>query len=77
MIGLPLSGYLASSSGGWPSVFYVSGALGFLWVLAFLWIGASTPDDHHGISDEEKQEIKKSLQSRNNNEVSYLDLHLR
>ncbi|XP_065202241.1 putative inorganic phosphate cotransporter isoform X2 [Planococcus citri] len=68
LIGLPLSGFLAASSAGWPSIFYVSGAIGILWSVVFLWVGASTPDLHHGISEDEKQKIKESLQNQNQEE---------
>lgn len=51
-------------------MFYISGVIGIIWAMVFLWVGASTPDDHQGIGEEEKQKIRKSLQTQVNNEVS-------
>jgi hypothetical protein len=46
VITLPLSGLLCQHGfdGGWPTVFYVFGALGVLWFL--FWIGS--PDAYGG-----------------------------
>ncbi|XP_030556489.1 putative inorganic phosphate cotransporter [Drosophila novamexicana] len=50
---LATSGLLASSAAGWPSIFYVSGACGFLWVVVYYIWGASSPKDSKSISPEE------------------------
>lgn len=61
LIGFPLSGFLASSKGGWPSIFYVTGGLGCLWVVLWYWFGANAPGDHKMISESERTYIETSL----------------
>ena len=58
---LPLAGYLASTSYGWPSIFYFIGGIGFVWVFLWLYFGASTPSQHSFISDEEREYIQSSI----------------
>lgn len=50
-------------------MFYVTGGLGIVWVLAWMWIGASTPAEHSGISEEERSQIELSIQSSTSVEV--------
>lgn len=59
---LPLSGLLASSSWGWPSIFYISGVIGLVWCALWLWLGADSPATHTAISEQERQYIQQSLQ---------------
>ncbi|CAG0900572.1 unnamed protein product, partial [Cyprideis torosa] len=61
VISLAVSGVLASSSWGWPSVFYVFGLLGVLWFVGWAFFVYETPADHPRISDAEKREIRLSL----------------
>lgn len=61
LIGFPLCGYLTASSGGWPSVFYVTGGFGFVWVMLWLWIGANSPKEHRTISHAEKMYIEAAI----------------
>jgi len=51
----PISGVLCQYgfAGGWPSVFYVFGALGMLWSVAWYVLISNTPLDHPSISKEE------------------------
>lgn len=57
------SGLLASSSAGWPSIFYISGGVGCVWaVLFFIW-GAASPSEYKRISPEELKMIELSLAS--------------
>ncbi|XP_066909524.1 putative inorganic phosphate cotransporter isoform X2 [Halyomorpha halys] len=58
---MPLCGLLASSSGGWPSIFYFSGLLGITWCALWAWFAADSPAKHHSISPEEKAYIENSL----------------
>ncbi|CAD7015091.1 unnamed protein product [Ceratitis capitata] len=58
---LAASGKLCSSSLGWPSTFYIPGALGLLWSVILFIFGASTPRDCKHISAEERAMIEKSL----------------
>ncbi|XP_037945913.1 putative inorganic phosphate cotransporter isoform X3 [Teleopsis dalmanni] len=61
VIMLASSGLLASSSLGWPSIFYISGSVGLVWVAAWILWGASSPNDFKSISNEEKKLIETSL----------------
>jgi hypothetical protein len=55
------SGVLASSSIGWPSIFYIFGAVGILWVLLWFALGADRPGTHKFISKEEQAYIETNL----------------
>ncbi|XP_012272718.1 putative inorganic phosphate cotransporter isoform X2 [Orussus abietinus] len=61
VIAMPISGLLAASALGWPSIFYIFGALGMCWGLAFFYYGADSPAVHSSISQEEKLYIEASL----------------
>uniref|UniRef100_A0A224XGP8 Putative inorganic phosphate cotransporter n=1 Tax=Panstrongylus lignarius TaxID=156445 RepID=A0A224XGP8_9HEMI len=54
-------GLLAASSGGWPSIYYVSGAFGVAWGVICLFFGADSPASHRTISEEEKEYIISNL----------------
>lgn len=64
IVAMSVCGALASSSIGWPSIFYVFGALGFLWVVLWFFLGADRPDTHKFISKEEQAYIETSLGSK-------------
>ncbi|KRT84623.1 membrane transporter, partial [Oryctes borbonicus] len=66
VIALPLTGWISSSSIGWPSAFYIYGALGFAWTGLWLWLGSNSPSEHKTISDEERMYIEKSCQTSKN-----------
>uniref|UniRef100_A0AAG5DL33 Putative inorganic phosphate cotransporter n=1 Tax=Anopheles atroparvus TaxID=41427 RepID=A0AAG5DL33_ANOAO len=57
---LAISGVLASSSMGWPSIFYISGAVGILWSLVWFFFGSNSPAEHRGIAPEEREFIENS-----------------
>jgi ACS family sodium-dependent inorganic phosphate cotransporter-like MFS transporter 5 len=63
VITLPLSGLLCQYGfdGGWPTVFYVFGALGVLWFLFWMPMVADTPSRHPTISVEERDYICRTL----------------
>lgn len=61
VIMLAVSGFIADSSAGWPGIFYISGAMGFVWAICWFLFAASTPADHRSISPEEKKMIENSL----------------
>ncbi|EFN85104.1 putative inorganic phosphate cotransporter isoform X2 [Harpegnathos saltator] len=63
VIALPISGALAASAGGWPSIFYLFGALAILWSVCFFLLGADSPFKHRSISQEEKEYIEESLRT--------------
>ncbi|CAB3996568.1 vesicular glutamate transporter 1-like [Paramuricea clavata] len=54
-----LSGVLAGSSWGWPSVFYFFGVQGILWYLCWLYFAYEEPSDHPNISKAELDLIGK------------------
>lgn len=62
---MPLSGILAEHgfAGGWPSIFYVFGAIGVVWSLAFLWLCSEDPQTCPSISHNERTMIMSSLGS--------------
>ncbi|XP_066925444.1 vesicular glutamate transporter 2-like [Clytia hemisphaerica] len=61
VVALSTSGYLADSSYGWPSSFYLYGGLSFIVsVLWFIFVYDS-PSQHPFISDEEKTYIQKHV----------------
>ncbi|XP_070162649.1 putative inorganic phosphate cotransporter isoform X2 [Polyergus mexicanus] len=61
VITMPISGFLAGSSIGWPSIFYLFGALTILWSSIFFYFGADSPAEHRSISQKEREYIEKSL----------------
>ncbi|KAK7792600.1 hypothetical protein R5R35_005317 [Gryllus longicercus] len=63
VVSMPLSGLLSEYgfSGGWPSIFYVFGAVGTLWSLAFIFMVYEEPTVHPRIADDEKKYIINSL----------------
>lgn len=58
---LASSGFIASSSTGWPGVFYVSGAAGIVWTVVWFFFGGNSPVEHRSISAEERDFIENSL----------------
>ncbi|GFR78863.1 vesicular glutamate transporter 2.2, partial [Elysia marginata] len=60
---LPISGYLCDSdiAGGWPSVFYVFGAVGCVWFVVWMAFTHNTPADHPRISTSERDYIEHSI----------------
>ncbi|VEN34351.1 unnamed protein product [Callosobruchus maculatus] len=58
---MPITGFLAASQLGWPSTFYLFGALGYLWILAWYFLGAGCPTEYPRITEEEKTYIQQSL----------------
>ncbi|XP_065843594.1 vesicular glutamate transporter 3-like [Oscarella lobularis] len=66
IIAFPLSGVLAqhgfvSEGHRWPSIFYVFGAVGFLWCIAWFFLVHSYPSTHPRISTEERNFIESSI----------------
>lgn len=57
---LASSGILASSSMGWPSIFYISGAFAGLWTILWLFFGSNSPSEYKSISPEEKEFIEQT-----------------
>ncbi|XP_053697826.1 putative inorganic phosphate cotransporter isoform X2 [Sabethes cyaneus] len=61
VIMLAISGVLASSSMGWPGIFYISGAAGLVWTVMWFFFGGNSPVEHGTISAEERDFIENSL----------------
>ncbi|XP_022916483.2 putative inorganic phosphate cotransporter [Onthophagus taurus] len=63
IISLPVSGWLCSVDfmGGWPLVFYVFGALGFVWCVLWLLLVYNSPMTHPRIDRQEKEFILASI----------------
>lgn len=63
VIGMPISGILCQYgfAGGWPSVFYVFGAAGCLWFIAWLFLCYDTPAKHPRISMAEREYIESNI----------------
>ncbi|XP_031835533.1 putative inorganic phosphate cotransporter protein picot isoform X1 [Nomia melanderi] len=63
VISMPLSGILSEYGfdGGWPSIFYVFGAVGSLWCIAFLLMVYEDPESHPRIAEDEKKYILSAL----------------
>lgn len=58
---LAVSGIIASSSLGWPGIFYISGGFGLVWTVFWVFLGSDSPEVNQRISDEEKDYIQASL----------------
>lgn len=59
VIMLAVSGPIVTSYIGWPSLFYISGGVAFIWAIAYLIFGAETPDHSNIISTSERDYVKK------------------
>ncbi|XP_039482253.1 putative inorganic phosphate cotransporter [Drosophila santomea] len=57
---LATSGFIADSVLGWPSIFYLGGACGFIWMVFWYLFSASTPEEHRLISAGELKYITDS-----------------
>lgn len=57
-----LSGVIATSSIGWPGIYYVAGGVGLLWSILWLIFGASSPATSIFIKDKEREYIISNQQ---------------
>lgn len=72
-----VSGWLASTSAGWPSIFYVSGGAMLLWSLVWTFLGCNAPSQSKFISENERKFIESadgSSQSKNSQRVPWRDI---
>lgn len=74
---LSSSGFLASSFMGWPSIFYISGCAGGLWVVLWMFFGSNSPADYKYITIEEKEFIHSSLGSSDEDKENEQKKHLK
>ena len=61
VVGMPISGYLCASPFGWPSTFFFSAIVGYLWVVLWIFAAANSPSVHRSISREEQLYIEGSF----------------
>ena len=61
----PLAGYLCEYGfgGGWPSVFYTTGAIGLVWTAGWFFFITDKPAEHPTITEEERTYIEESCQA--------------
>ncbi|RWS19996.1 putative inorganic phosphate cotransporter-like protein, partial [Leptotrombidium deliense] len=59
VVTMAVAGVLSDSSflGGWPSIFYVSGSVGVLWFLGWMFLIYDSPQQHPSISGNELKTI--------------------
>ncbi len=62
--------YLFVFLGSWQATFIAVGALGFLWLIPWLLIYKSGPEDHPWLSEEERQYILTGQRDKETNEVA-------
>lgn len=67
IITLPISGALASGTGGWPSIFYLFASLGVVWCIVWILLGYSSPAEHPYISEGEKNYIESFYTNQTTN----------
>ncbi|KAJ6640943.1 putative inorganic phosphate cotransporter [Pseudolycoriella hygida] len=60
---LSISGVLASSVMGWPSIFYFSGAAGAVWAIFWFIFGSNSPSEYKNITPEERSFIESSIET--------------
>uniref|UniRef100_A0A0K8V7F5 Putative inorganic phosphate cotransporter n=1 Tax=Bactrocera latifrons TaxID=174628 RepID=A0A0K8V7F5_BACLA len=60
LLSMFISGLIAASSIGWPGLFYVSGALGLVWCVAWLLLAANKPAECQFITKAELDYIEAS-----------------
>ncbi|XP_071438758.1 sialin [Hetaerina americana] len=59
-ITMPVCGFLIAAA-GWESVFYVTGAIGLVWSVAWMLLVYDTPAEHPRITVEERRYIETSI----------------
>ncbi|ROT71453.1 putative sialin [Penaeus vannamei] len=71
VVGLVASGWLCSSTflGGWPSAFYVFGACGLVWGLAWCCFVYERPEEHPGLSDADLRMLRLHQESVKGKEI--------
>lgn len=68
VISMPMSGILAGTL-GWESIFYIFGAIGVVWFVAWTIVVKKSPQEDPFISEEEKNYIVQKLGNRKQDEV--------
>lgn len=60
IVALPFCAVIADTM-GWPAVFYITGGVSLVWVVAWVFLMHDTPDQHPRISPEEKSYILDAI----------------
>lgn len=69
ILSMPITGYLSSSSLGWPASFYLFGVLGLVWCVFWIIFSAERPATHKSITWEERNYIESSLGQNSDEEL--------
>lgn len=72
VIQLVVSGFIANSW-GWPAIFYVNGATGAIWVVAYVFLGSDSPQRSKMIGNTERLYIQTSLGQVGEQKVRYVN----
>ncbi|XP_022123261.2 putative inorganic phosphate cotransporter [Pieris rapae] len=64
VLGLPITGFIASSSLGWPGIFRFYGVISGIVAIFIWWLAADSPGKHPKISFEERTYIEEALSQR-------------
>jgi len=72
---MPICGFLIASL-GWESVFYVTGAIGIIWSVAWFLLVFDSPSQHPRISTEERRYIEDSIGTTATTKVMIDTAHL-
>lgn len=56
-----VSGWIASSTFGWPGIFYFAGLLSLIWGFVWYLVGANTPSECNWIGEEERLYIEAAM----------------
>lgn len=76
VLALPLGGFLCvyGFDGGWPSIFYIFGAIGIVWFFLWMFLAAKSPEEHRFISQKEKLYIQSSVLPPTKQKTPWLDI---
>lgn len=55
-----ISGVIADSIMGWPGIFYISGAIGFVWSIVWFFFGSAAPSNYRNITAAERNYLEQS-----------------
>lgn len=56
-----LSANLCATSFGWPSIFYLFGGIGIIWIFAWFFLFTNHPSTNKWVSEEEKRYLAQHV----------------
>jgi MFS transporter, ACS family, solute carrier family 17 (sodium-dependent inorganic phosphate cotransporter), member 5 len=76
VIALPLSGWLCVNGfdGGWPSIFYIFGAIGIVWFIVWMIFGSKSPSENRFIGVVEKKYLEDKIKTNPPGKTPWLDI---